>query len=224
MVLSDGDIASIECAVGKGHGKYDNLRMLILTPLSRNFAQAFIIDAEALLGFVLQMTPVQTLWINMVTAVTPRIAFAWEKAEGDLMTRAGPTDEVLMIATAAIIGLQLLLTYAHFMNTLLVTMRMDVRAGFSSSMWALLCLEGWKVKRCCSVATTFPSPLIRRPRCGRGGKAKCPRTGDLWQTGRQGRDLNWTRACALGRCLQCAASQIVRSRGLTKRRKGDSHA
>ena len=203
MVLADDNFASIERAVEEGRVVYDNFRKSILFLLPTNFAQAFIIVLAILLGFVLPMTPVQILWINMVTAVTLGIAFAWEKAEGDLMTRAPrPTDEVLLtafvlwrtafvgvlllggagllfyleqqnqdtpvelartlavnalvmgqvfyllntrsfsapaytlsgltgnkvvlMAIAAIIGLQLLLTYAPFMNTLFDTQPMDV--------------------------------------------------------------------------------------------------
>ncbi|TVS00987.1 MAG: HAD family hydrolase [Rhodobacteraceae bacterium] len=213
MVLADDNFASIECAVEEGRVVYDNFRKSILFLLPTNFAQAFIIVLAILLGFALPMTPVQILWINMVTAVTLGIAFAWEKAEGDLMTRAPrPTDEVLLtgfvlwrtafvgmlllsgagllfyieqqdpetpvelartlavnalvmgqvfyllntrafsapawtlsgltgnkvvlIAIAAIIGLQLLLTYAPFMNTLFATEPMDVRN------WMLCILVG----------------------------------------------------------------------------------
>ena len=213
MVLADDNFASIERAVEEGRIVYDNFRKSILFLLPTNFAQAFIIILAILLGFALPMTPVQILWINMVTAVTLGIAFAWEKGEGDLMTRVPrPTDEVLLtgfvlwrtafvgmlllsgagllfyleqqdpdtpvelartlavnalvmgqvfyllntrafsapactlsgltgnkvvlIAIAAIIGLQLLLTYAPFMNTLFSTVPLDARG------WGLCLLVG----------------------------------------------------------------------------------
>jgi calcium-translocating P-type ATPase len=216
MVLADDNFASIERAVEEGRVVYDNFRKAILFLLPTNFAQAFIIVLAILLGFVLPMTPVQILWINMVTAVTLGIAFAWEQAEGDLMTRAPrPTDEVLLtglvlwrtafvgmlllsgagllfyleqqnpdtpvelartlavnalvmgqvfyllntrafsapaytlsgltgnkvvpIAIVTIIGLQLLLTYAPFMNTLFDT----VALGFQD--WVLCILVGFGV-------------------------------------------------------------------------------
>lgn len=99
MVLADDNFASIEHAVEEGRVVYDNLRKAILFLLPTNFAQGFIIVLAIALGFVLPMTPVQILWINMVTAVTLGIAFAWEKAEGNLMKRAPhPTDEPLLTA------------------------------------------------------------------------------------------------------------------------------
>ena len=97
MVLADDNFASIERAVEEGRVVYDNLRKSILYLLPTNFAQGFIIVLAIALGFVLPMTPVQILWVNMVTAVTLGIAFAWEKAEGDLMARPPhPTDEPLL--------------------------------------------------------------------------------------------------------------------------------
>ena len=99
MVLADDNFASIEHAVEEGRVVYDNLRKAIIFLLPTNFAQSFIIVLAIALGFMLPVTPVQILWVNMVTAVTLGIAFAWEKAEGDLMARAPhPTDERLLTA------------------------------------------------------------------------------------------------------------------------------
>jgi len=97
MVLADDNFASIERAVEEGRVVYDNLRKSILFLLPTNFAQAFIIVLAIASGLMLPMTPVQILWVNMVTAVTLGIAFAWEKAEGNLMARAPhPTNEPLL--------------------------------------------------------------------------------------------------------------------------------
>jgi len=97
MVLADDNFTSIERAVEEGRVVYDNLRKAILFLLPTNFAQAFIIVIAILLGLTLPVTPVQILWVNMITAVTLGIAFAWEKAEGDLMARPPhPTSEPLL--------------------------------------------------------------------------------------------------------------------------------
>ncbi len=97
MVLADDNFASIERAVAEGRTVYDNLRKAILFILPTNAAEALIIVAAILLGMALPVTPVQILWVNMITAVTLGIAFAWEKAEGDLMKRPPhPPDERLL--------------------------------------------------------------------------------------------------------------------------------
>jgi magnesium-transporting ATPase (P-type) len=113
MVLADDNFASIERAVEEGRVVYDNLRKSILFLLPTNFAQGFIIVLAIGFGLMLPVTPVQILWVNMVTAVTLGIAFAWEKAEGDLMARAPhPTDEPLLTGfvlwRTAFVGLLLL--------------------------------------------------------------------------------------------------------------------
>ena len=97
MVLADDNFASIQRAVEEGRTVYDNLRKSILFLLPTNAAQGSIIVVAILAGFMLPVTPVQILWVNMVTAVTLGIAFAWEKAEGDIMARPPhPTDEALL--------------------------------------------------------------------------------------------------------------------------------
>ncbi len=97
MVLADDNFASIQRAVEEGRTVYDNLRKAILYLLPTNAAQALIIVSAIMFGLVLPVSPVQILWVNMVTAVTLGIAFAWEKAEGDVMARKPhPTDEPLL--------------------------------------------------------------------------------------------------------------------------------
>jgi magnesium-transporting ATPase (P-type) len=87
MVLADDNFASIERAVEEGRTVYDNLRKAILFILPTNAAQALVIVTSILLGWMLPITPVQILWVNMITAITLGLAFAWEKAEGDVMLR-----------------------------------------------------------------------------------------------------------------------------------------
>ncbi len=87
MVLADDNFASIERAVEEGRTVYDNLRKAILFILPTNAAQSLVIVVAIMLGWMLPITPVQILWVNMITAITLGIAFAWEKAEGDVMLR-----------------------------------------------------------------------------------------------------------------------------------------
>jgi magnesium-transporting ATPase (P-type) len=97
MVLADDNFASIEHAVEEGRTVYDNLKKAILFILPTNAAQALVIVAAIALGTMLPVTPVQILWVNMITAITLGIALAWERAEGDVMRRPPrPTDEPLL--------------------------------------------------------------------------------------------------------------------------------
>ncbi|VAW91905.1 Cation-transporting ATPase, E1-E2 family [hydrothermal vent metagenome] len=88
MVLADDNFASITHAVEEGRTVYDNLKKAILFILPTNGGQALIILAAILLGFQqLPLTPVQILWVNMVTAVTLALSLAFEPPEQNVMRR-----------------------------------------------------------------------------------------------------------------------------------------
>ena len=93
MVLADDNFASIERAVQEGRKVHDNLRKTILFVLPTNAAESLVLLASVLFGLMLPVTPVQILWVNMITAVTLGVSLAWEKAEGDLMHRGPHSTE-----------------------------------------------------------------------------------------------------------------------------------
>ncbi|QBQ55243.1 HAD-IC family P-type ATPase [Nitrosococcus wardiae] len=86
-VLADDNFASIAQAVKEGRTVYDNLKKSILFILPTNGGEAVALIAAILLGYMLPITPVQILWINMVTAVTLALALAFEPPEGNVMRR-----------------------------------------------------------------------------------------------------------------------------------------
>jgi len=88
MVLADDNFASIAHAVEEGRTVYDNLKKAILFILPTNGGEALIILAAILFGFhQLPLTPVQILWVNMVTAVTLALSLAFEPPEQNVMRR-----------------------------------------------------------------------------------------------------------------------------------------
>ncbi|HRX59905.1 MAG TPA: cation-transporting P-type ATPase [Candidatus Competibacter sp.] len=87
IVLADDNFASIAHAVEEGRTVYDNLRKALLFTLPTNGAEALVIVAAILFGVTLPITPVQVLWVNMVTAVTLSLALAFEPAEANIMQR-----------------------------------------------------------------------------------------------------------------------------------------
>ncbi len=88
MVLADDNFSSITQAVEEGRTVYDNLKKAILFILPTNGGQALVILAAILFGFQqLPLTPVQILWVNMVTAVTLALSLAFEPPEKDVMQR-----------------------------------------------------------------------------------------------------------------------------------------
>jgi len=88
MVLADDNFASITHAVEEGRTVYDNLKKAIIFILPTNGGEALIILAAIVLGFSqLPLTPVQILWVNMITAVTLALSLAFEPPERDVMHR-----------------------------------------------------------------------------------------------------------------------------------------
>jgi magnesium-transporting ATPase (P-type) len=87
MVLADDNFATIAHAVEEGRTVYDNIRKAIVFIMPTNGGEAGIVLIAILFGMVLPITPVQILWVNMVSAVTLALALSFEKAEPDVMQR-----------------------------------------------------------------------------------------------------------------------------------------
>jgi magnesium-transporting ATPase (P-type) len=98
MVLADDNFATIERAVEEGRTVYDNLKKTVLFVLPTNGAEALMVVSAVALAFAeLPITPVQILWVNMITAVTLALALAFEPAEPGLMERPPrPRDEPIL--------------------------------------------------------------------------------------------------------------------------------
>lgn len=87
LVLADDNFASIAAAVREGRTVYDNLKKVLAWTLPTNGGEAATIMIALLLGMTLPITPVQILWINLITAVTLGLALAFEPTEESTMRR-----------------------------------------------------------------------------------------------------------------------------------------
>jgi len=85
LVLADDNFASIASAVREGRTVYDNIKKVISWTLPTNAGEAMIIIVALLLGMTLPITPIQILWINLITAITLGIALAFEPTEENTM-------------------------------------------------------------------------------------------------------------------------------------------
>ncbi|MGR9117057.1 MAG: cation-transporting P-type ATPase [Gammaproteobacteria bacterium] len=87
MVLADDNFASIAHAVIEGRGVYDNLKKSIIFILPSSGGESLTIVAAIVMGQALPITPVQILWVNMVTTVTLALILAFEPPERNIMKR-----------------------------------------------------------------------------------------------------------------------------------------
>jgi calcium-translocating P-type ATPase len=98
MVLTDDNFAAIVNAVKEGRTVYDNLRKAILFILPTNGGEALVMLGAIVLGFEqFPLTPVQILWVNMITAATLALALAFEPPERGIMRRPprNPREPIL---------------------------------------------------------------------------------------------------------------------------------
>ncbi|MGB7755307.1 MAG: HAD-IC family P-type ATPase [Salinisphaera sp.] len=97
LVVADDNFASIAAAVREGRTVYDNIKKVISWTLPTNAGEASTIVLALMLGMTLPVTPIQILWVNMVTAVTLGIALAFEPTEEKTMRRPPrPRNEPLL--------------------------------------------------------------------------------------------------------------------------------
>lgn len=87
IVLADDNFASITRAVEEGRTVFENIRKSIAFMLPTNGGEAMIVIGAVVVGMPLPITPIQILWINMVTTVTLALALAFEPAEAGIMKR-----------------------------------------------------------------------------------------------------------------------------------------
>ena len=102
LVLADDNFASIASAVREGRTVYDNIRKVISWTLPTNAGEAMTIVIALVFGMALPVTPVQILWINLITAVTLGLALAFEPTEENTMRRPPrPRDQPLLTGDLA---------------------------------------------------------------------------------------------------------------------------
>ena len=88
MVLLDDNFATIVSAVEEGRLVYANIRRFVKYILGSNVGELITIAAAPLVGvFGVPLTPLQILWMNLVTDGVPALALALEPAEDGLMDR-----------------------------------------------------------------------------------------------------------------------------------------
>ncbi|WP_404408972.1 HAD-IC family P-type ATPase [Pseudidiomarina marina] len=87
VVLTDDNFASIVAAVQQGRTVYDNLKKVISWDIPTSVGESMAIILALLLGLALPITPVQLLWVNLVTAITLGLTLAFEPTEPNSMKR-----------------------------------------------------------------------------------------------------------------------------------------
>jgi len=87
LVLTDDNFASIAEAIRQGRTVYANLKKAITFLLPVNGGESLSLVIAVLFGLVLPITPLQILWVNMISSVALAMALAFEQPEPGIMQR-----------------------------------------------------------------------------------------------------------------------------------------
>lgn len=114
VVLLDDNFASMVAAVEEGRVIYGNIRKFIRYLLSCNIGEVFTMFVGMLMGLPVILTPIQILWVNLVTDGLPAIALGMEPPDDNVMDKKprGANESVfsgglasMMIFRGCVIGL-----------------------------------------------------------------------------------------------------------------------
>lgn len=97
IVLEDDELASLLGAIRHGRATYDNIRKSIHYLLATNMSEIQVMVASVALGLAPPVTPIQLLWINLISDILPALALALEPPEPGVMARR-PRDSALPVA------------------------------------------------------------------------------------------------------------------------------
>ena len=110
MVLVDDNFASIVAAVREGRGVYDNIRKALVYLLVGNVGELLLMLSASAAGLPLPLSPLQILWVNLVTDGLPALALVMDRPDSDVLKRPPrrPEESILgrsQWTTIAITGL-----------------------------------------------------------------------------------------------------------------------
>jgi Ca2+-transporting ATPase len=87
VVIAEDDLVALGRAVARGRSTDDNIKNALRFLLGTNFSEILVMLAEAFGPPAEQETPMELLWLNLVTDVLPAIGLAIAEPAGDVMKR-----------------------------------------------------------------------------------------------------------------------------------------
>ncbi|WP_084572843.1 cation-translocating P-type ATPase [Methylocapsa aurea] len=100
IVLAGNDLEGIVEAIRLGRATYANIRKVLRYLISTNAAETFTMLGGAFVGSGEALTPMQLLWLNLVSDALPALALGLEPPEADVLDQP-PHDPHVPILTPA---------------------------------------------------------------------------------------------------------------------------
>jgi len=85
VILEDDNLETMIVAISQGRTIYNNIRKSVHFLLSTNLSEIMVMFSGIALNIGQPLTPIQLLWINLISDIAPGLALALEPPEPDIM-------------------------------------------------------------------------------------------------------------------------------------------
>jgi Ca2+-transporting ATPase len=167
VVLEDDNIQTLTVAVSQGRTIYNNIRKSVHFLVSTNVSEIVVTLAAVGAGLGQPLTPMQLLWINLLSDVFPALALAVEPQEPDvLLTPPRPINEpIIGRADMKRYGREALVISAGALAShALAAARHGPGAAAATVSFTTLTLGQLLHAYCCRSDARGPLNVFRRPR------------------------------------------------------------
>ncbi len=168
LILVDDELASLVDGIKEGRIAYDNIRKVIYLLISTGAAELVLFLAAIATGLPMPLSPVQLIWLNLVTQGIQDVALAFEKGEPDVLARRPrpPSEGIFnrqMIEQTLLSGL-VVGGAAFFLFYFLIGSGTDVLVAGNQLLLTLILFENAHVFNCRSEKrSAFTLSLRRNP-------------------------------------------------------------
>lgn len=125
IVITDDNYATIITAIEEGRVIFSNLVKFIRYLISCNISEVIVVTLGVVLGYGAPISPIQILWINLITDGFPALALGMEPAEKHIMQRP-PRDAskgilhgkrwIFMVFEGTVMGLATFALFVYAFN------------------------------------------------------------------------------------------------------------